>query len=165
MIFIILGTQKFQLKRLLNEIEVLIGKGFLKEEVIAQTGFTNFLSDNIKCFDYLDKNDFDKYISEADLIITHSGVGSIITAISYNKPVIVYPRLKKYKEHVDDHQKDIAIAFEKKGFVLCCNDGDDLENLIIKSKTYDFKKYVSGTDKIVGIIEGILDEGKGGKRW
>ena len=164
MIFIILGTQKFQLKRLLNEIEVLIKKGILKDEVIAQTGFTDFSSDNIKCYDYLDKKDFDKYISEADLIITHSGVGSIITAISYNKPVIVYPRLKKYKEHVDDHQKDIANAFEKKGFVLCCNEEDDLETLIIKSKTQIFEKYVSGTDRIVSIIEGFLKENEGGRR-
>jgi UDP-N-acetylglucosamine transferase subunit ALG13 len=70
--------------------------------------------------------------------------------------LIVYPRLRKYKEHVDDHQLDIASAFAKKGFVLCCNENDSLIELIEKSSTFDFKEYVSQRQRIIKIIDKFL---------
>lgn len=157
MIFVILGTQKFQLNRLLKELDALINEGRIQEEVFAQIGNSNYCPENFKFVHFLDKADFDKQIGQADLIITHSGVGSIITALHAHKPVIVFPRLAKYKEHVDDHQLDIANAFEKKQFVLCCRENEHLIEVIERTKTYSFKEYQSQTQNVIAILKNYIE--------
>lgn len=157
MIFVTLGTQKFQLNRLLKLVDEYVEKGIIKEEVFAQTGNSDYIPANYKYKQFMDKEEFDSYVKKADLIITHSGVGTIITAINLNKPVIVYPRLAKYKEHVDDHQTEIAEAFAKKNYVLACNDNDDLAKIIEKTYNYKFEKYVSHREKIIGIVNDFLN--------
>ena len=152
MIFVTLGTQKFQLNRLLEELDNCIENKVIKEEVYAQIGNSTYQPKYFESEKFMDKDVFDEYISKASLIITHSGVGSIITSLKKEKPVIVYPRLAKYNEHVDDHQLDIARAFEKKNFVICCYEEDNLETIISRSKGFKYKKYISQTDKMVNII-------------
>lgn len=158
MIFIVLGTQKFQLNRLLEKIDKMIEAGEIKEEVFAQIGQSSYQPRHYKYKEFLDRDLFEEYINSCSLVITHSGVGSIITAIHFQKPVIVFPRLKKYKEHVDDHQLEIAQAFEKKRFVLCCYEQDNLSKIIEKSKTFQFEKYQSSTKRIIEIIKEFLNE-------
>lgn len=156
MIFVILGTQKFQLNRLLKKLDQYVEQGKITEEIVAQIGYSDYLPKRYKYVEFLNKQEFDEMIQKADVVIAHSGVGSIISALNYNKPVIVYPRLAKYREHIDDHQMEIAYAFSKKKYVLCCNEEDDLIELIEKCRTFPFEKYVSQREKIVGIISDYL---------
>lgn len=156
MIFVTLGTQKFQLNRLLKKIDEYIENGIITEEVFAQVGNSDYIPKHYEYSKFLDKAEFDKIINKSDIIITHSGVGTIITAINLDKPVIVYPRLAKYKEHVDDHQTEIAEAFFKKKYVLVCNEDDELYKIINDARTFKFEKYVSQREKIVGIINDFL---------
>lgn len=159
MIFLILGTQKFQLNRLLKRVDELKGNGVIKESVFAQTGHSDYRPEHYEYVDFLDKDMFAKKIEEADLIITHSGVGSIITALKAGKPVIVFPRYAKYKEHVDDHQLEVAEAFEKKNYVLCCTKEDDLAVVIERASKEEFSRYVSHTGKIVDLVKNFLENG------
>lgn len=158
MIFVVLGTQKFQLNRLLKTLDQYVEEGKLQEEILAQIGYSDYLPKRYQYVDFLDKDDFDKMIEKADVVISHSGVGSIITAMNANKPVIVYPRLAKYREHIDDHQLEIAHAFAKKKYVLCCDEEDSLLEKIKQSRTFQFEKYVSQREKIVAIISDFLDK-------
>ena len=89
MIFLILGTQKFQLNRLLREMDELYKQGKIKERTFAQIGCSDYLPHNYDYIDFLDRENFEDKIKESDLIITHSGVGSILTSLKYEKPVIV----------------------------------------------------------------------------
>lgn len=158
MIFVTLGTQKFQLNRLLTVLDEYVERGLIKDEIIAQVGNSDYVPKGYKTYPFLDKAEFDQYIQKSSLVITHSGVGSIISALQYKKPVIVYPRLKKYNEHVDDHQLDIAQAFAKKGYILCCNEQDHLMTLIEQSTTMQFEEYVSQREAIVQMIDMFLNE-------
>lgn len=158
MIFVVLGTQKFQCNRLLRLIDELVGNGTIKEEVFAQKGHSDYLPQNYTAIDFLQKEEFESKIEECSLLITHSGVGTILAGINHCKPVIVFPRLKKYKEHVDDHQLDIANAFQKKSLVLMCGEDDDMAKLIELSRVTKFEKYVSHRDNMIGIINNYLDK-------
>lgn len=157
MIFVILGTQKFQLNRLLIEIDELIENGDITQEVIAQIGVSDYRPKHYKYYRYIDKNQFDDFISLASIVITHSGVGSIISALKAKKPVVIYPRLHKYHEHVDDHQLDIAKAFEKKNYVICRYDDDTLAQVMKRLNQYPFADYISNTNRIIDVIEEFLD--------
>lgn len=158
MIFVVLGTQKFQLNRLLQKLDEYVEQGLLTDEIYAQIGNSTYKPCHYAYKDFMDKKEFDATIAKADLVIAHSGVGTIITAIHAKKPVVVFPRLAKYKEHVDDHQLDIARAFEMKKYVLCCYENDDLLEKINKCKDFQFDEYVSQQKQIIGIIKNFLDE-------
>ena len=95
MILITLGTQDKEFTRLLDQVQKEIDKGNIKDKVIVQAGHTKYESKDMEIFDLIDREKFSELISSCDLLITHGGVGSIITGLQNDKKVIVAPRLSK----------------------------------------------------------------------
>ena len=126
MIFVTLGTQDKHFPRLLEAVEKLE----VDEEIIAQVGSTRFKSDKIKIFDYLDSEDFKKYMNDARVIISHAGVGTILKGVQLGKKMIVAARMKKYGEHVNDHQKQILDNFSSEWYILPLYDFEKLSELL-----------------------------------
>lgn len=159
MILVLLGTQNNSFVRLLDAIQKNINNKIIQDEVIVQAGFTKFESPDMKIFNLIDKKDFEELQDKADLIITHGGVGSIISSLEKGKKVIVVPRLKKYGEHVNDHQVQIAERFEKDGYVKMVMDVSKLGDVIKSMKDFVPKKYIgqNGKSKIITIIENFID--------
>lgn len=158
MILVTLGTQDKPFNRLLVNIEEQIKNGNIKEKVVVQAGFTKYESKNMKIFDLVDREEFQDLITKCDVLITHGGVGSILTGLKNNKKVIVCPRLAKYGEHMNDHQIQIVSNFAKEGYILEYNDGDDLGEILKNTKKFRPKKFKSNTDKFVSIIEKFIDK-------
>lgn len=158
MIFVTLGTQKFQLNRLLRQLDKISLSLKNEEKIFAQIGYSDYRPKNYEYIDFLNGNEFKQKIQQSSLVISHSGVGSIISSIKAGKPVIVFPRLSKFNEHVDDHQLEIAKAFSKKNYVLYCGENDNLKLLINEAKNHNFDKYISSTDKILNIINKSLED-------
>jgi UDP-N-acetylglucosamine--N-acetylmuramyl-(pentapeptide) pyrophosphoryl-undecaprenol N-acetylglucosamine transferase len=67
-----------------------------------------------------------KLIEEADVVVSHAGVGSIICAVRAGHTPIVFPRLERYGETVDDHQFELARALEQRGTVRVATDPGQL---------------------------------------
>ena len=156
MIFVAVGTQKFQFDRLLKAIDVLIDDGLLDEEVYAQIGYSNHVPEHYHFDKMMDKSKYDSMIKKCDLLVTHSGVGTIVLGLKYSKPVIVVPRLKRYGEHIDDHQIQIADAFSDRNLVLKCEDTEDLIASIKEARSHRFDRYVSKNDVVIREIESFL---------
>ena len=155
MIYVSLGTQDKKFPRLLQEVDKLIDKGIIKDEVIAQIGQTKYESKNMKLFDFIPKEDVLKYMNESRFIITHGGVGTILDALKLNKKVIAVARLKLYKEHVNDHQLQIIREYTKLGYIL---DGTyDLEKAIFDVNEFIPNKYVSNNDNFIKQLEDYID--------
>ena len=142
MVFVAVGTQKFQLNRLLKAVDDLVEAGLL-EDVFAQTGHSDYVPRNYRYQDFLSRDDFQSCISRCDLLITHSGVATIIAGLKLRKPVIVVPRLEKFGEHVDDHQVQIAKSFSEKNLLLMCAEQDDLAETVKEAGGHVFDEYVS----------------------
>ena len=83
----------------------------------------------------MSKEQLEKFQDEANLIITHGGVGSIVSSIEKGKKVIAVPRKHEYGEHVNDHQIQIVKDFNDKGYIIGIENVEDLKEAIIKSKT------------------------------
>lgn len=148
MVLVTVGTQKQSFDRLFNLIRN--SKELKKEELVVQRGYTKCNnSKRIKAFDFIPLDQMEDYISKADLVISHGGVGTIFSAIKKGKKVIAVPRLAKYGEHINDHQIEICEALEKEGYILYYKDEiDDLDELIKKAKTSNFEKYDSNDNYI-----------------
>ena len=158
MIFVTVGSQKFQFNRLVIEIDKLIKNKIITENVFAQIGVSDYKPKNYEYTDFTTQDEFVKKIDESDLIITHGGTGVIVNALKKNKKVIAIPRLSKYGEHVDDHQIQLINEFEEMNFIEPVYEIDKLKDAIevIKEKKYNI--YVSNTDKIIEDIEKFIRE-------
>jgi UDP-N-acetylglucosamine transferase subunit ALG13 len=158
MILVLLGTQNNSFHRLLEEVEKNIENGNIQEEVVVQAGFTKFESDEMKIFDMISTDEFEKLIQEADLIITHGGVGSMVAGIRAGKRVIAVPRQKKYGEHVNDHQKEIIDTFRRQGVIIGIDEVEELSDALKKAKELTIEVQEQKENNIVTIVANFIDE-------
>ena len=158
MILVLLGTQHNEFTRLLQEVENCIDNQIIKEQVIVQAGFTKYKSDKMETFDMISKEELDKYMSKANLIITHGGVGSIIMALEKGKKVIAVPRLHEYGEHVNDHQRQIIKVFSEKKYLIGIENVDELEDAIKNIAKFEPAKYENNNQKMINIIENFIEK-------
>ena len=149
MILVTLGTQDKTFVRLLEKINQLIDQGLIKDKVVVQAGFTKYSSDNMEIFDLIPQDEFNNLMSKADLVITHGGVGNIISALEKNKKVIAVPRLAKYGEHINDHQTQIIAKFNDLGYIIGLQDVDELDRAIKEVKKFKPQKFVHDNSKML----------------
>ena len=157
MILVLLGTQNNSFHRLLEEVQKNIDNGKIKEDVVVQKGYTKFESKDMTMYNQVPLDEMRQLIEKADLVITHGGVGSIVSSIEKNKKVIAVPRLKKYKEHVNDHQLDIIRIFNQLEHIIGLNGVEELEEALKKVKEFEPKQYVRNTGYILEIVENFID--------
>lgn len=153
MIFVTLGSQKFQFNRLLLAVDELVEKEVIKEKVLAQIGYSDYIPRNYDYEKFLDREEFDKQMGKSNLVITHSGTGAIMSAVNRGKKVIAVPRNALYGEHVDDHQLQILKQFEAMNIICACYDPKDLGKYIEEIERMSFIKYKSNTNVIIDNID------------
>lgn len=118
MIYITLGTQPCDFTRCLKLVEDLILKYDIKEEIIAQVGYTSYRSDKFKCYEFLPQDEYMRCISESRVVISHAGTGALFSSIKKGKKIIAVARLKKYGEMVNDHQTEIVKKLTEDGYIM-----------------------------------------------
>jgi len=156
MILVMTGTQDKQFERILKIVDKAIKENIIKDEVVAQTGYTKFTSDDMKCFDFIPDKELTKLIDKADLIITHGGVGSITSALKKNKKVFAMARLECFKEHKNDHQVQIVNKFEELGYIKRITSFDDFVKNYKSIDKFKPKKPKFGNTKILDIVENYI---------
>lgn len=110
-IFVVVGTQA-GFDRMVKTIDEWNGNN-REVQIEAQIGDTQFVPENMKSHSFIPPAEFNVLFNQADLIVSHAGIGSILSALQNEKPILVMPRLAKYKEHRNDHQLHTASSFEK----------------------------------------------------
>ena len=78
----------------------------------------------------LPPDEFDRLFSSARLIVAHSGIGTIITAMQQQKPVIIFPRIAALGEHRNEHQLATAEKMKEAGWVYVANTKEELSELL-----------------------------------
>lgn len=69
-------------------------------------------------------------IANADVVISHAGVGSILCAIRGGHVPVIFPRLKRYNETVDDHQAELAEVLSEQGSAIVAWNAEDLPGAV-----------------------------------
>lgn len=130
MILLTMGTYPLAFDRLIRAIDDLYGRGFIKDEIFAQIGYSNYLPRNFKHEKLLEREAFDSLLASATAIIGHAGMGTITLALEHSKPLLAVPRLRKFREHVNDHQVGTARKFEELGHILVAYRMEDIPEKI-----------------------------------
>ncbi len=120
MIFVTLGTQAYQFDRLLR------GLDGVDEELVVQGGASSFRPAGATWFDYLEYPELVGHVRRARAVVSHAGVGSVMTAVAEGKRPLVVPRLHRYGEAVDDHQAPFARRLAEAGLVTLVEDPGEL---------------------------------------
>ena len=157
MIFVTLGSQKFQFNRLLKELDKLIEEKKIDEEVFAQIGYSDYKPQHFEYKEFVDRDEFKEIMDKCDVVIAHGGTGAIITAVKKDKKVIAIPRLAKYGEHVDDHQIQLVDEFKELNLICSVYDEKELGKAIEEIRNMEFEKYVSNTKTIIDDIESFIE--------
>lgn len=158
MIFVTVGTQDKAFTRLIRAVEKAVETGKIKDEVMVQAGATEYKSDIINVLNYVPFNEFNNLLNKADIIITHGGVGSILNAIRLGKKVIAVPRLKKYDEHINDHQLQVIEKMTKDGYILSTENENKISDKIKEIENFVPKVYTSNTENFITSFKKLLDE-------
>jgi len=114
MIYVTLGTMFLDFDRL-----VLAADGIAREtgeQVIVQVGLSKIRPPHCAWFDFLPREEVLEIQRHARVIVGHAGIGTALDALSVGRPFIVVPRLKRFNEHMNDHQIEIADAIERRGW-------------------------------------------------
>ena len=156
MIFLTVGTL-FPFDRLVVAVDQAVTEGLLKEDVIAQVGNGGVRCRNVKCVEVLEKDEFDEHVRNASCLISHAGMGSIMMALSHNKPLLVMPRLSKYKEHVNDHQLGTAKKFEQLDHLLVAYEEEEIPEKLEQLKTFVPKPRENQAQAVAARIADFLE--------
>lgn len=130
MIFATVGTQ-LPFPRLLDALEATAERLDLK--VLAQTGAPPQpnLWPHVVQYNTLDPADFEAKFRSAELVVSHAGMGTILSARRFGKPLIVLPRRHDLGEHRNDHQISTARALQGMTGLHIAWETADLERFLI----------------------------------
>lgn len=87
-------------------------------EVLWQVGSTDVADFGIAAHDRVPARDLRQAVQEADLVVSHAGVGSALTALDAGRCPVLLPRRAAFDEHVDDHQALIAAELAGRGLAV-----------------------------------------------
>ena len=155
-LFVPLGTQKFPFGRIITALNELVEQGAYKSDEIIMQSALYPVEPKFTHFGLIPHEDFDRYMQEAEVVVTHSGVNSIISCMEKSKPLVICPRLYEYEEHVDNHQMEIATLMHDKYDVLICTDMKNLLELIKKAKTHKYRPWISHREELLNAINDLI---------
>jgi UDP-N-acetylglucosamine transferase subunit ALG13 len=123
-IFVTVGTQ-LPFDRLITAVDEWAGGGGARE-VFAQIGPTDYVPRHIGFAPFISPAECAQRMREADAIVAHAGMGTILTALQLGKPLLVMPRRASLGEHRNEHQSATARRFEELGSVAIAADAQEL---------------------------------------
>lgn len=160
MIFATVGTQG-HFDRLIRTIDGWAGANG-RTDVFAQTGPSDYRSEYIRTERFIDATEFRDRVEAASLVISHAGMGSIITALELGKRIIVMPRRASLGEHRNDHQLATAKRFADQGCItVAYTEKDLIERLDRLQALNETERLTSpASPHLISTIRGFIGSGR-----
>lgn len=130
MIFCTFGTQApfDRFLQIIDEIAPDMGN----EEIIVQAFKDKYEPKHLKTVQMLPPDEFNKIFASARVIVSHAGMGTIISALTQDKPIIVFPRIAALGEHRNEHQLATARKMNELGYTYVANNEQELRELVMR---------------------------------
>jgi beta-1,4-N-acetylglucosaminyltransferase len=154
-IFLTVGS-RYGFDRLVRAVDDMVDRGEIQEEITAQIGLGGYVPRHMAYERFMEGPRYDARMRDANMLIGHAGSGTISLAVANCKPLLVLPRLKRYHEHVNDHQVATARKFEELHHVLAATDAADLPERFAELPSFVPARRVARTDELAGRIGEFL---------
>jgi len=156
-IFVTVGSQEpfDRLIRAVDEWARLRGRS----DVFAQIAGSTFRPQHIKFTGSIEPSEFNRVMQEAQIIVAHAGMGSIISALELGKPIVVMPRRAEFRETRNDHQVATAERFGAQGRVIVANNEQDLPEKLDHALTMRDTDRIEAqaSPRLIATIRAFLD--------
>ncbi|MGR3465593.1 glycosyltransferase [Limimaricola sp.] len=129
MIFVTVGTQ-LPFPRLLDAMERIARR--TGEEVVAQTGLPARRWPALRCQPLMTPREFEARFTAARVVVAHVGIGTVLSARMWNRPLVLLPRRYDLGEHRNDHQIATARQLEGMAGVRIAWSAEDIEPLLAR---------------------------------
>jgi UDP-N-acetylglucosamine transferase subunit ALG13 len=129
MIFVTVGNMD-PFDRLIKAIDAWVSTNPSDEKVFAQIGNGQYIPTNCEYIRHLTPDEFEKTFREARLVISHAGIGTIITALELGKPIIVVPKRASLGEQRNEHQLATVRRFRRSKLMMVADTEADLPGVI-----------------------------------
>jgi len=150
MILVTVGTQ-LPFDRLIGYINEWCSLEKSPPQLTVQVGDSNINSEYFECVKSIEPRDFSSIVTKCDFIVSHAGMGSILTALKYSKPVVILPRSAKLGEHRNDHQFHTARSFKNTPGVYVVESKEELFDILTRKD-----ELVAGSLEPSGEYESLL---------
>lgn len=128
MIFLTVGTQ-LPFERLVKALDEW-AKDHADVPVFAQIGETEYKPLHMEYVERIDPHTYKEKFEQASLVVSHVGMGTIISGLEQAKPLVLMPRLAALGEHRNDHQLGTAKKFVDRQTIDIVENIDDLYQAI-----------------------------------
>lgn len=156
MIFVTVGHQMpfDRLVRAVDEWAAAAGR----RDVFAQIGETDFRPSHIAHAAKIDPPEFRRRMEQADTVIAHAGMGTILTALELGTPILVVPRLGRLMETRNDHQVATAQRFKALGKVEVAMDESELPDALrrLTGKRRNPTIQAQASDRLLACVRGFI---------
>ena len=123
MIFLTVGSQ-IPFDRLVAAVDTWAGRS--GREIFAQVCETQLSPAHLQWKPRVPPEEFRERVRQASLVVAHAGMGSILTALEFGKPILVMPRRAALRETRNDHQVPTAKWLQERGSVAVAMDETEL---------------------------------------
>jgi UDP-N-acetylglucosamine transferase subunit ALG13 len=110
-----------------------------RKDLLAQIGEGKYVPRHMDHIRRLSQSDFVKTMLEAELTVSHAGMGTVITAGRVGRPLIVLPRISDWGEHTTDHQIATANWLRNKPGIFVSDTDDDMTRTISEALAFGDK--------------------------
>jgi UDP-N-acetylglucosamine transferase subunit ALG13 len=124
MIFVTVGTE-LPFDRLIGVVDEWAGRTN-RADVFAQIGDSYRRPLHICYKTFIEPAEFARRFASADVIISHAGMGTILSALQFQKPIVVMPRRASLQEHRNEHQLATARRLAALGKITVALDEAEL---------------------------------------
>lgn len=134
MIFVTIGSHE-PFDRLIKAVDQWAGARGCGDKIFGQiTDRAAWLPQHFEAVAYLDPAAYAARFEAAEVIVSHAGMGTIITALTAPKPIVVLPRRGLLGETRNDHQYDTLVGLGEKPGLFAAMTEDDLPGLLDRVK-------------------------------
>lgn len=131
MIFYTLGTQ-LPFDRMTKAVDEWCGARGRSDVFgqISDPGRDGYRPTRFKWVRHMEPTAFDETFASASFVVAHAGMGSIISALGMGKLIVVMPRLARYGEHRNDHQRATIEQLADRTGLLAAQDEAELPRVL-----------------------------------
>jgi UDP-N-acetylglucosamine transferase subunit ALG13 len=111
------SSETFGFRRLLERMVTVLRDHDI--EVLWQTGPTDTSGLPFAARPTVPAIEMQRALREADVVVSHAGTGSALTALEAGKYPMLVPRRRSFGEHIDDHQLQIVRELTRRNLAHC----------------------------------------------
>ncbi|MBD3413249.1 MAG: hypothetical protein GF421_02320 [Candidatus Aminicenantes bacterium] len=160
-LFVTVGAEKRPFNRLIKIVDQYVAAGIFPKKTFIQTGHSFYRPKHCSSCSFLNYNDMENKVADADTVISHAGMGTVILCLRHHKIPILFPRMFSYREHVDDHQLIFAHTMAEKGLALTAQTPEELQKIFLNytklSKCMNPKQRRYHKNELLAYLKKTLD--------